>query len=78
MILSRDVKFLENHSWDGWVDESSSTSSKVPTIEEEEDDIGDQQEDGETNIDCTQRKKSKQPLTCRATTPSTSRQPPSS
>ena len=43
IIISRDVDFLENQSWDGSVDESSSTSSNVPIIEEEEDDIGDQQ-----------------------------------
>ena len=66
IIISRDVGFLENQSWDGLVDESSSTISKVPTIEEEEDDIGDQQEDGVPNIDCRQRKKGKQPLTCQA------------
>ena len=64
ITISRDVEFLENKSWDGLVDESSSPSSKVATIEEEEDDIGDQQEDGVENIDCRQRKKGKQPLTC--------------
>ena len=63
IIILRDVEFLENQSWDGLVDESSSTSSKVPSIEEEEDDISDQQEDGAANIDCRQRKKGKQPLT---------------
>lgn len=47
MIQLTKRSFLENQSWDGSVDESSSTSSKVPTIEEEEDDIGDQKEDGE-------------------------------
>ena len=51
IIISRDVKFLENQSWDGLIDESSRTSSKGPTIEEEEDDISDQQEDGAANID---------------------------
>ena len=69
------MEFLENQSWDGLVDESSSTISKVPIIKEEEDDIGDQQEDGVANMDCRQRKKGKQPLTYQATTPSTSRQP---
>ena len=64
IIISRDVEFLKNQSWDGLVNESSSTSSKVPTIEEEEDDIGDQKDDGATNIDCRQSKKGKQPLTC--------------
>ena len=39
IIISRDVKFLENQSWDGSVDESSRTSSKVSTIDEE-DEIG--------------------------------------
>ena len=42
IVISRDVEFLENQSWDGLVDESLSTSSKVPTNKEEEDDIGDQ------------------------------------
>ena len=55
IIISRDVEFFLNQSWDGAVDESSSTSSKVSTIEEEEDDISDQQEDGATNMDCRQR-----------------------
>ena len=45
IIILRDVEFLENQSWDDSIDEPSSTSIKVPTIEEEEDDIGDQQED---------------------------------
>ena len=75
IIISRDVEFLENQSWDDSVDESSSTSSKVPTIEKEEDDISDQQEDGATNIDCRQRKKGKQALTCPTIAPTTSRQP---
>ena len=35
MIFSRDVGFLENQSWDGLTDESSSTSRKVPIIEED-------------------------------------------
>ena len=39
IIISRDVEFLENQSWDGSVDESSRTSSKVSTIDEE-DEIG--------------------------------------
>ena len=59
IIISKGVEFLENQSWDGSVDESSSTSSKVPTIEEEEDDIGDQKEDGATNMDCRKRQKGK-------------------
>ena len=50
------------------MDESSINSSKVPTIEEEEDDICDQQDDGEKNIDCSQRQKGNQPLTYRAKT----------
>ena len=49
------MKFLENQSWHGLVDESSSTSCKVLTIEEEKHDIGDQQEDGAANIVCRQR-----------------------
>ena len=73
IIISRDVEFLENQSWDGSIDESSCTSRKVPTIEEEEDDIGDQQEDREENIDCRKRQKGKQPLPCQASGPSTSR-----
>ena len=36
MILSRDVKFLENQSWYGPSDESPSTSSKVPIMGEED------------------------------------------
>ena len=72
IIISRDIEFLEN-PWDSSIDESSSTSSKVPTIEDEEDDISDQQEDGVVNIDCRQRKKGKKPLTCHTTAPSTSR-----
>ena len=75
IIISRDVDFLKNKSWHGLVDESSSPSSKVPNIEEKEDDIGDQQEDGVENIDCRQRQKGKQHLTCRPIAPSTSRQP---
>ena len=56
IIILRDVEFLENQSWDGLVDESSRISSKVFTIEEEEDGIGDQQDDGVANIDsCKQR-----------------------
>ena len=46
------MEFLENQSWDGLIDESSSTLSKVPTIQEEEDDIDDQQEDGVATMDC--------------------------
>ena len=45
MILSRDVKFLENHSWYGQIDESPSTSSKVPIMSEEDSD--EQKEEGE-------------------------------
>ena len=41
IIISRDVEFLENQSWDRPVDEYSRTSSKVPTIDEE-DEVGDQ------------------------------------
>ena len=73
IILPRDVEFLEIQSWDGLVDESSSTSNEVPTIEKEEDEISDQQEDGSTNIDCRQRLKGKHPLTCQEIAPSTSR-----
>ena len=51
IIISRDVEFLENYSQDQLVDESSSMSSKVPTIDEEEGDIGDKKEDGAENID---------------------------
>ena len=39
IIISRDVEFFENQSWDSLVDEYKSTPSKVPTIEEKEDDI---------------------------------------
>ena len=45
MILSRDVEFLENQSWYGKIDEPSSTSSKVPIMNEE--DAIEQQEEGE-------------------------------
>lgn len=62
IIISRDVEFLENKLWDGLVDEFSSTSSKVPTIKEEEGDISDHQEDGAANIDYKQRQKGKQPI----------------
>ena len=51
MILSRDVEFLENQSWHGQIDESPSTSSKVPIMGE--DDADEQQEEG------TNRRKSK-------------------
>ena len=37
IIISRDVKFLENQSWDELVDESSGTSSKVSIIDDHED-----------------------------------------
>ena len=37
IIISRDVEFLENQSWDGSVDESSSTSSKVPITNNHQD-----------------------------------------
>ena len=40
IIISRNVEFLENWSWDVLVDDSSSISSKMLTIEED-DDIGD-------------------------------------
>ena len=73
IIISRDVEFLENQSLDGSIDESSSTSSKVPSIEEEEYDISDQQEDGAANIDCRQRQKGKKSLICRAIALSTSK-----
>ena len=36
MILSIDVKFLENQSWYGLTDESSSTSIKVSIMSEED------------------------------------------
>ena len=39
IIISKNVIFFENQSLDGSVDESSRTSSRVPTIEKEEDDI---------------------------------------
>ena len=44
MILSRDVEFLENQSWYGSIDESPSTSNKVPIMNEE--DADEQQEEG--------------------------------
>ena len=44
MILSRDVEFLENQSWYGLIDESLSTSSKVPIMDEE--DADEQHEEG--------------------------------
>ena len=44
MILSRDVEFLENHSWHGLNDESPSTSNKVPIMSEE--DADEHQEEG--------------------------------
>ena len=44
MILSRDMKFLENQSWYGPIDESPSTSSKVPIMSEE--DVDERQEEG--------------------------------
>ena len=45
MILSRDVKFLENHLWYGLTDESPSITSKVPIMSKE--DVDEQQEEGE-------------------------------
>ena len=42
IIISRDVEFLENHSWDDLVDVSSRTSRKVSRIDEEENDISDE------------------------------------
>ena len=44
MILSRDVELFENLSWYGPIDESPSTSSKVPIMSEE--DVDEQQEEG--------------------------------
>ena len=44
MILSRDVEFFENQSWYGLIDESPSTSSKVPIMGEE--DADEKQEEG--------------------------------
>ena len=44
MILLRDVEFLESESWYGLTDETSSTSSKVPIMDEE--DADEQQEEG--------------------------------
>ena len=55
MILSRDVEFLENQSWYGPTDESSSTSSKVPVPIMSEEDADEQQEEG------ANRRKGKQP-----------------
>ena len=73
MILSRDVKFLENKSWYGPTNESLSTSSKV-SITSEEDEFVDQKNEGPTNIhDSRQRQKGKQPQTCRVSAPSSSR-----
>ena len=45
MILSRDVKFLENQSWYRKTNESPSTSSKVSIMSEE--DVDEQKEEGE-------------------------------
>ena len=75
IIISRDVKSLENQSWDDSVVVSSSFPRKVLSVDEEEDDISDEPDDGATiNIDnCRQKKKGKQHLACLVTSPSTSR-----
>ena len=44
------MEFLEKQSWDDSVDKSSSTSSVVLTIDEE-DEIGDQKNEGVADID---------------------------
>ena len=54
IIISRDVKFLEKISWNGSIDVSSRTSSKVSNIDEEEEDISDEKY-GEANLNCRQR-----------------------
>ena len=45
------------------------------SIDEEEEDIGDEKDDGVANIDCRERKKGKKPLICWVKNPSTLRQP---
>jgi hypothetical protein len=45
IIISRDVEFLENQSWDGSVDESSSTPSNVPIINDHED-VDEEEDEG--------------------------------
>ena len=50
IIISRDVEFLENESWDGSVDASFSTSSKVPIIDED-DELDDQQHEATIEIE---------------------------
>ena len=75
IIISRDVKSLENQSWDDSVVVSSSFPRKVLSIDEEEHDISDELDDGATiNIDnCGQKKKGKKNLKYLVTSPSTSR-----
>ena len=49
------MEFIENDSWDGSMDKYSSTSSKVPIIDEE-DETDDQHHEGEENIDSSRKK----------------------